>query len=81
MEEAGVEATIAPDATSAFEDRESHKAICFGGLHSAKIALVSEDFHDIEVLQRSGDWGAFIRTERSRNPRKQGQACQLSIFR
>jgi aspartate racemase len=29
-----------------------------GGLHSAKIAMVSVDFHDIEVLQRSGDWAA-----------------------
>lgn len=29
-----------------------------GGLHSAKIAMVSVDFHEIEVLQRSGDWDA-----------------------
>jgi aspartate racemase len=29
-----------------------------GGLHSAKIALVSVDFHDVEVLQRAGDWAA-----------------------
>ncbi|MBC3882880.1 aspartate/glutamate racemase family protein [Undibacterium sp. LX40W] len=27
-----------------------------GGLHSAKIVLVSVDFHEIEVLQRAGDW-------------------------
>jgi aspartate racemase len=27
-----------------------------GGLHSAKIILYSVDFHDIEQLQRSGDW-------------------------
>jgi aspartate racemase len=27
-----------------------------GGLHSAKIVLYSVDFHEIEVLQRAGDW-------------------------
>ena len=27
-----------------------------GGLHSARIVLYSVDFHDIEALQRSGDW-------------------------
>jgi aspartate racemase len=27
-----------------------------GGLHSAKIILYSVDFHEIEQLQRSGDW-------------------------
>lgn len=27
-----------------------------GGLHSAKILLLSVDFHEIEVLQREGDW-------------------------
>ena len=29
-----------------------------GGLHSAKVALVSVDFHDVEKLQRAGDWDA-----------------------
>lgn len=29
-----------------------------GGLHSAKIILYSVDFHDIEQLQRAGDWKA-----------------------
>ena len=29
-----------------------------GGLHSAKIILYSVDFHDIEQLQRAGDWEA-----------------------
>ena len=29
-----------------------------GGLHSARVALVSVDFHDIETLQRAGDWDA-----------------------
>lgn len=29
-----------------------------GGLHSAKIILHSVDFHEIEALQRSGDWKA-----------------------
>ncbi len=29
-----------------------------GGLHSAKLVLVSVDFHEIEALQRAGDWEA-----------------------
>jgi aspartate racemase len=29
-----------------------------GGLHSAKLLLLSVDFHEIEVLQRAGDWAA-----------------------
>lgn len=29
-----------------------------GGLHSARLMLYSVDFHDIEALQRSGDWDA-----------------------
>lgn len=29
-----------------------------GGLHSAKLVLYSVDFHDIERLQRAGDWAA-----------------------
>lgn len=29
-----------------------------GGLHSAKVLLFSVDFHDIENLQRAGDWRA-----------------------
>jgi len=27
-----------------------------GGLHSARVVLYSVDFHEIEVLQRAGDW-------------------------
>ncbi len=29
-----------------------------GGLHSAKVIIFSVDFHEIEVLQRLGDWEA-----------------------
>jgi aspartate racemase len=29
-----------------------------GGLHSAKIVLYSVDFHEIEEMQRGGDWTA-----------------------
>ena len=29
-----------------------------GGLHSAKLVLVSVDFHDIERLQHAGAWNA-----------------------
>ncbi len=33
-----------------------------GGLHSAKIALVSVDFQEIETLQHQGDWAAAGQT-------------------
>jgi aspartate racemase len=36
-----------------------------GGLHSARVILYSVDFHDIEQLQRAGDWqaaGALLST-------------------
>ncbi len=29
-----------------------------GGFHSAKIAMVSVDFHEIEILMREGEWDA-----------------------
>ncbi|WP_262693221.1 aspartate/glutamate racemase family protein [Kordiimonas aquimaris] len=29
-----------------------------GGLHSAKIVMVSVDFHEVEALQTAGDWAA-----------------------
>ena len=29
-----------------------------GGLHSAKLVLVSVNFHEIERMQRAGDWAA-----------------------
>ena len=29
-----------------------------GGLHSARIVLISLDFHEVEVLQHRGDWAA-----------------------
>ena len=29
-----------------------------GGLHSARIAMVSVDFHDVERMQTAGDWAA-----------------------
>ena len=29
-----------------------------GGLHSARLVLYSLDFHEIEALQRQGDWAA-----------------------
>lgn len=40
--------------------REINEAIKYrlGGLHSAKIVLYSVDFHEIELLQRAGDWDA-----------------------
>jgi len=40
--------------------RQINEAVkhALGGLHSAKIILFSVDFHEIEVLQRQGDWDA-----------------------
>ena len=40
-----------------------------GGLHSARIAMVSVDFHDIERLQQEDDWGraADILCEKARD--------------
>jgi len=32
-----------------------------GGLHSAPIAMVSVDFHEIEALQHAGDWATTAR--------------------
>jgi len=32
-----------------------------GGLHSAKLALISVDFHEIEEMQHSGDWTGTAR--------------------
>lgn len=29
-----------------------------GGLHSARLVLYSVDFHEVELLQRAGDWAA-----------------------
>ena len=31
---------------------------CLGGLHSAKICMVSVDFQEIEIMQHRGDWDA-----------------------
>jgi aspartate racemase len=33
-----------------------------GGLHSARIVMVSLDFQEIEAMQHRGDWGAAART-------------------
>ena len=40
-----------------------------GGLHSARIAMVSVDFQEIETLQHQGDWAACaeILADRSRS--------------
>ena len=32
-----------------------------GGLHSAKLVLVSVDFHEIERMQHAGDWSTRCR--------------------
>ena len=40
--------------------REINEAVkrALGGLHSAKLLLYSVDFHEVERLQRAGDWAA-----------------------
>ncbi len=38
-----------------------HTKRALGGLHSARIVLVSVDFHDIEQLQQAGDWDESAR--------------------
>jgi aspartate racemase len=44
--------------SSALYYRQINEAVKarLGGLHSAKLVLVSVDFHEIETLQRAGDW-------------------------
>ena len=45
-----------------------------GGLHSAPIAMVSVDFHDVEQLQQRADWDAAARllSERARQVESAG---------
>lgn len=50
-----------------------------GGLHSARIAMVSVDFHEIETLQNQGKWdeaGEFL-TESARQVERAGADCLL----
>ena len=48
-----------------------------GGLHSARCILSSVDFHDIEALQRSGDWDAAAArlADESRDLERAGAEC------
>ncbi len=50
-----------------------------GGFHSAKIALYSVDFAEIEVLQRQGDWqgAAMALSEAARAIESAGAECLL----
>ena len=50
-----------------------------GGLHSAKIAMVSIDFHPIEKLQHSGDWDgtAEILADAAKSIQSAGADCLL----
>lgn len=50
-----------------------------GGLHSAKIAMVSVDFADIEKLQHAGDWDAtaVILSEAAQSVEAAGADCVL----
>lgn len=50
-----------------------------GGLHSARIAMVSVDFHEIELLQAHDRWAeaADILSENARQVEKAGAECLL----
>ena len=50
-----------------------------GGLHSAKIAMVSVDFEEIEKLQHAGDWQKLgeILAKEARNIERAGADCLL----
>lgn len=50
-----------------------------GGLHSAKIAMVSVDFAPIEELQKAGDWAAMARilSEAAQAVQAAGADCVL----
>lgn len=50
-----------------------------GGLHSAKIVLYSVDFHEIERLQRAGDWMAAgeLLADAARTLESAGAQCLL----
>jgi aspartate racemase len=50
-----------------------------GGLHSARIVLYSVDFHEIERLQRAGQWGeaAEILVDAARRLERAGAECLI----
>lgn len=50
-----------------------------GGLHSARLLLYSVDFHEIEMLQRSGDWDTAGRllADAARSLQAAGAECVL----
>lgn len=50
-----------------------------GGLHSAKIVLISVDFAEIESLQMAGDWeaAAMVLSDAARSLEKAGADCVL----
>ena len=50
-----------------------------GGLHSARIVMVSVDFADIEVLQQQGDWAAAgtLLANAAQNIERAGADCLL----
>ena len=48
-----------------------------GGLHSAKVALYSVDFDEIEQLQHAGRWDGVGRDSRGCRPRRAAGGCGL----
>ena len=51
-----------------------------GGLHSAKVVLYSVDFHEIEQLQRDGDWDAAGDMLAEAAPRLQSAGADLLVL-
>lgn len=50
-----------------------------GGLHSAKVSLISVDFHDIALLQQQGDWqsASTILSSEAQRVEASGAECLL----
>ncbi len=48
-----------------------------GGLHSARVVLYSVDFHEIELLQRAGDWetAGHVLADAARRVQAAGAEC------
>ncbi len=51
-----------------------------GGLHSAKVVMYSVDFHEIEQLQRDGDWDAAGERLADAARRLQGAGADLLVL-
>lgn len=51
-----------------------------GGLHSAPIAMVSVDFHELEEMQHAGDWAAIGRILADRAAQVEAAGAELLLI-